>query len=194
MGMGIWRHALDTVPRGNNSATHCKWRLSVSQGRSGRMWKRGNFLDPPGFQPWSAPPVASRYIVCAIPTPYLDRRGMKLWTSAQTVWWKSTQIYCALSIGKVIKLRATRATGRVACMGFGWNGFHDVLTRTLTVELAPLCQMYLSIPECTRYQYPDDYCLSRTRGDIPTINTDSCRLLGTDISSPVSRISLWETS
>jgi len=105
-----------------------------------------------------------------------------------------THLYCALSIVRVIKLRATRATCRVACMGFSCNGFHDVLARTLTVEFAPPCQRYLSTPECTRYQYRDGYCLSRTRGDNPTINTDPCRLLGTDISSPVSRISLSETS
>jgi len=176
MGMGIWRHAPATVPRGNTSATHCKRRLSVSQGRSGRVWKRGNFLDPPELQPRSALPVASLYIIYAISTSYLDWRGMKLRASGQAVWWKSSQIYCVLSIFRVIRLRTMRATGRVAYMGFGWNGFQDVLTRTLTMELAPPCQRYLSTPECTRFQYPDDYCLSSTRGDNPTLNADSCRL------------------
>jgi hypothetical protein len=84
-------------------------------------------------------------------------------------------------IVRVNRLRTTRATGRVACMGFGWNGFQDVLTRTLTMEVAPPCQRYLSTPECKRFQYPDDYCLSSTRRDNPTVNTDSCRLLETDI-------------
>lgn len=194
MGMGIWRHAPGTVPRGNNACTHCKWRLSVSQGRSGRVWKRGNFLETPGFQPRSAPPVASRYVVCAIPTSCLYRRRMKLRTVGQTVWLKSSQIYCALSIIRVIRLRTTRVTGRVTCMGFGWNGLQGVLTRTLTMDLAPPCQRYLSNSECTWYQYPDDYCLSSTHGDNPTVNTDSCRLLGIDISSPVNRISLSEKS
>jgi hypothetical protein len=107
---------------------------------------------------------------------------------------KVFKIYCVLSIVRVIRLRTTRATGLVACMGFGWNGFQDLLTRGLTMVLASPCQRYLSTPKCTWCQYPDDYCLSSTHGDNPAINTGSCRLLGIDVSSPVSRISASEKS
>jgi hypothetical protein len=131
MGMGSERHDPATLPRGIIPATHCKWGLSGSPGRSEPVWKRGNFLDPPRFQPRRAQPVASPHIVYVTPTPYLDRSGMKLWTPGQIVWWKSSQLYSVLCIVKVIRLRTTTFTVRVACMGFGWSGFQDVLTERL---------------------------------------------------------------
>jgi hypothetical protein len=75
MGMGSGRHDPATLPRGIIPATRCKWGMSASQGRSGPVWKRGNFLAPPRFQPRSAQPVTSPYIVCVIPTPYYGHRG-----------------------------------------------------------------------------------------------------------------------
>jgi hypothetical protein len=157
MGMGIWRHAPTTVIRGNNPATHFKWRLSVSRGRSGRVWKRWNFLDPPGFQPRSAPPVASRYIFYAIPTPYLDRRGMKLRTSGPRAWWKFSQIYCALSIVRGHAMARLIEALRNKPEGHGldsrwchWNfHWHNPSGRTMALELTqPLTEMSTSNIYC----------------------------------------------
>ena len=57
MGVGGQRHAPAALPQGKTRYPLCR-RLGGSQGRSGRVRK---ISPPPGFDPWTVQPVASRY-------------------------------------------------------------------------------------------------------------------------------------
>ena len=61
--MGVKRHAPAALPLGKTRYPLYR-RLGGPQGRSG--WVR-KISPPPGFDPRTAQPVASRYTVCAIP-------------------------------------------------------------------------------------------------------------------------------
>jgi hypothetical protein len=63
MGVGGQRHAPAALPPGKTQYPLYK-RLGGPQGRSGRVWK---FSPPPGFDPRTAQPVASRYTDWNIP-------------------------------------------------------------------------------------------------------------------------------
>jgi len=63
MGVGGQRHAPAALPPGKTRYT-LYTRLGGPQGRSGRVQK---ILPPPGFDPLTVQPVASRYTDCAIP-------------------------------------------------------------------------------------------------------------------------------
>jgi hypothetical protein len=61
MGMGGQLHAPAALPPGNRPGTHC---VGGWVGRSGRLRK---ISPPPGFDPRTVQPVASRYTDYAIP-------------------------------------------------------------------------------------------------------------------------------
>jgi hypothetical protein len=63
MEMGGQRHALVALTPGKNRYPLCR-RLGGPQDRSGRVRK---ISPPPGFDPLTVQPVASRYTDCAIP-------------------------------------------------------------------------------------------------------------------------------
>jgi hypothetical protein len=65
MGLGVQRHSLATLPPGKTRYPLYR-RLGVPQERSGRVRK---ISPPPGFDPRTIQPVASRYTDCAIPAP-----------------------------------------------------------------------------------------------------------------------------
>ena len=62
-GVGGQRHAAAALPKGNTRYPLYR-RLGWPQGRSGRVRK---ISPPPGFDPRTVQPVASRYTDCAIP-------------------------------------------------------------------------------------------------------------------------------
>ena len=56
------------------------WRLDWPQGRSGQEWK---ISPPPGFDPWTVQPVASRYTDYATrPTNKYEGHSEMIWTWA----------------------------------------------------------------------------------------------------------------
>jgi len=63
MGVDGQRHAPDALPPGKTRYP-LYMRLGGPQGRSGRVRK---ISPPPGFDPRTVQPVASRYTDCAIP-------------------------------------------------------------------------------------------------------------------------------
>ena len=63
MGVGGQRHAPAALPPGKSRYPLYR-RLGGPQGRSGRVRK---ISPPPGFDPRTFQPVASRYTDCAIP-------------------------------------------------------------------------------------------------------------------------------
>ena len=63
MGVGFQRHAPAALPPGKTEYLLYR-RLGGIQGRSGRVWKKSN---PPGFDPRTVQPAASRYTDLAIP-------------------------------------------------------------------------------------------------------------------------------
>ena len=63
MGVVGQRHAPAALPSGKTRYPLYR-RLGGPQGRSGRVWK---ILPPPGFDPRTVQPVASRYTDWAIP-------------------------------------------------------------------------------------------------------------------------------
>ena len=65
MGVGGQHHAPAALPPGKNRYPLYR-RLGAPQGRSGRVQK---ISPPPGFDPRTVQPVASRYTDCAIPAP-----------------------------------------------------------------------------------------------------------------------------
>jgi hypothetical protein len=58
MWVGGQRHALAALPPGKGPGTHCTVGWVGPQGRSGRVLKNS---PPPGFDPRTIQPVASRY-------------------------------------------------------------------------------------------------------------------------------------
>ena len=68
MGVGGQRHALVALPQGKTRYPLYR-RLGGPQDRSGRVRKT---LSPPGFDPRTAKPVASRYTDWAIPAHLID--------------------------------------------------------------------------------------------------------------------------
>ena len=68
MGVGGQRHAPAALPAGKTRYPLYR-RLGGPQGRSGRVRK---ISPPPGFDPRTAQPVASRYTDWAIPDPVMD--------------------------------------------------------------------------------------------------------------------------
>ena len=65
MGVGGQRHAPAALPPGKTPYPLYR-RLGGPQGRSGRVRKSS---PPPGFDPRTVQPIASRYTDCAIPGP-----------------------------------------------------------------------------------------------------------------------------
>ena len=65
MGVGDQRHAQTALPPGETRFPFCR-RLGGPQGRSGRVRK---ISPPPGCDPRTVHPVASRYTDCAVPAP-----------------------------------------------------------------------------------------------------------------------------
>jgi hypothetical protein len=63
MGVGGQHHAPAALPSGKRPGTHCIGGWVGSQGRSGRLRK---ISPPPGFDPRTVQPVASRYTDWAI--------------------------------------------------------------------------------------------------------------------------------
>ena len=68
MGVGDQRHAPAALPPGKTQYPLYS-RLGGPQGRSGRVRK---ISPPPGFDPCTVQPVASRYTDCAIPARTKD--------------------------------------------------------------------------------------------------------------------------
>ena len=68
MRVGAQRHAPAALPPGKARYPLYR-RLGRPQDRSGLVWK---ISPPPGFDPWTVQPVASRYAVCAIPVHLLQ--------------------------------------------------------------------------------------------------------------------------
>ena len=68
-GMGGQHHAPAALPPGKTRYPLCR-RLGRPQGRSGRVRK---ILSPPGFDPRTVQPVASRYTDCAILAPVREQ-------------------------------------------------------------------------------------------------------------------------
>jgi hypothetical protein len=66
MGVGGQHHAPAALPPGNTRYPLYR-RLGEPQGRSGRVRK---ISTPPGFNPWTVKPVASRYAYWAIPSHF----------------------------------------------------------------------------------------------------------------------------
>jgi hypothetical protein len=64
MGVSGQRHAPAALPPGKRPGTHYIGGWFGSQGQSGRVRK---ISPPPGFDPLTVQPVASRYTDCAIP-------------------------------------------------------------------------------------------------------------------------------
>ena len=61
MGLGGQRHSPAALPPGKKPGTHCGW-------APGPVWAGAeNFALPPGFDPRTVQPVASRYTNYAIP-------------------------------------------------------------------------------------------------------------------------------
>ena len=64
MGMGGQRHAPVALPPRKKLSTHF---IGCWVGPRAGLDGRGNFFPPPGFDPRTVQPVASRYTGCAIP-------------------------------------------------------------------------------------------------------------------------------
>ena len=67
MWVGVQRQASAALPPGKTRYPLYR-RLGVPQGQSGWVQK---ISTPPGFDPWTVQPVASRYTDCTIPAVYL---------------------------------------------------------------------------------------------------------------------------
>ena len=65
-GVGGQRHAPASLPPGKTQYPLCR-RLGGPQGRCGRVRK---ISPPPGFDPRTVQPAASRYTDCALPVPH----------------------------------------------------------------------------------------------------------------------------
>ena len=76
MEVGGQRHAPDALPPGKTRYPLYR-RLGGPQGRYGRVRK---ISPPPGFDPRTVQPVASRYTDCAIPAPVLHWKMLKFET------------------------------------------------------------------------------------------------------------------
>jgi hypothetical protein len=88
MGVGGQRHAPATLPPGKTQYPLYR-RLGRPHSRSG--WVR-KISPPPGFDPRTVQPVASRYTDCATPAPSQDRIVVKciktdLWHRSQVWQW-----------------------------------------------------------------------------------------------------------
>ena len=69
MGVGGHLHAPAALPPGKRPGAHCIGGWVGPQGRSGRVLK---ISPPPGFDPRTVQPVASRYTDYAIPAHSLQ--------------------------------------------------------------------------------------------------------------------------
>jgi hypothetical protein len=90
MGVGGQRHAPAALAPGKTRYPLFR-RLGGTQGRSGKVRK---ILHPPGFDPQTVQPVASRYTVWAIPARLVaSMRDLNSW------------LYCLYTSGSIPKVK-----------------------------------------------------------------------------------------
>ena len=94
--VGGQHHAPATLPPAKTQYPLYR-RLGRPQGWSGRVRK---ISPPPGFDPWTVQPVASRYTDCAIPAPALLAYSVSKFVNLTTQCrWKLRTAYYAVSSG-----------------------------------------------------------------------------------------------
>jgi hypothetical protein len=130
----VQHHAPAALPPGRTRYPLYR-RLGGPQGQSGRVRK---ISPPPGFDPRTVQPVASRYADWAIPAPDVEVASLintKPWLVFLGCWCMhremvSTQLYRCLYIGRVREatvssVMSVSASSRMELFDYHWTDFRE---------------------------------------------------------------------